>query len=872
LFLAGNITAAGSQTLTGALTVDSTTDSTSATTGSIQTDGGVGIAKALFVGTTVTINGGTANGVAYLNASKVLTTGSALTFDGNTLGVQATSFTPSSSASSVFIEDKATWAQGLQFYLNNAGTFFNSRPSGALGAANTSGLILSAGALVTNDPDASNGFTATTSAASVYRPVSGVHIWYANTGLTAGNTFTASEQMRLTSTGLGIGTSSPSLKLDVNGSAKFAGSYVSFNDNGYIRTDAANILRFQPGSGGYEFRNAGNSGNLAVLDVSGNLGLGVTPSAWAGGFKAMQIGNYGTFYNASVFVGVGNNWYFDGSNTRYLNTAHATYYAQGNGEHTWFTAPSGTAGDAISFSQVMILDASGNLGVGTTSPSAAASGYTGLDIRGSGGGSIRYGVSGGFNMLTYATGSTVDFVTSAASDIRFFNKAASGESARITAAGELCVGTTAAASTATMLTLNNPASADCQFYLQNTTTGTGNNGFRILMSGNNATITNKESGYISFETSDTERARITSGGDFGIGTSSPQNRLDLGGPSGGRGITWENYDNVFSEFSSGALYLSSNYYGNIGSSGFKTSVTASFGAAGISVSGTGGVGTSGLIQFFVDPTTSKTAGAAFTPTERACITGAGLFGIGTSSPQSQLHVSGTGTVALIESTSGPVYLRFAAPSGVNNGYIGYGDSGGENMTFWTAGSERARIDSSGNLLVGTTSQPTGTYRFVSSTNGTGANGGALFVSNQATTGNEAFSAWHTATSGDNTFCYFGTEASFTTRGSISYNRGAGLVAYNVTSDYRAKDIIGPVTDSGALIDSVPVYMGKMKGATQERPMFIAHEVPAYAHTGEKDAVDADGKPVYQQMDASALIPVMWAEIQSLRARLAAANI
>ena len=81
-----------------------------------------------------------------------------------------------------------------------------------------------------------------------------------------------------------------------------------------------------------------------------------------------------------------------------------------------------------------------------------------------------------------------------------------------------------------------------------------------------------------------------------------------------------------------------------------------------------------------------------------------------------------------------------------------------------------------------------------------------------------------------------------------------------------------MTDSGALIDSTPVYMGKMKGATQERPMFIAHEVPAYAHTGEKDAVDADANPVYQQMDASALIPVMWAEIQSLRQRLAAAGI
>jgi hypothetical protein len=181
------------------------------------------------------------------------------------------------------------------------------------------------------------------------------------------------------------------------------------------------------------------------------------------------------------------------------------------------------------------------------------------------------------------------------------------------------------------------------------------------------------------------------------------------------------------------------------------------------------------------------------------------------------------------------------------------------------GNPRGIFDSSGNFLVGVTSASYSgaTRRFVAEGSFSSA-----FTSTGGS-GNECVLAWNTATSGDNTFAVFKTEGgSGLGRGSITYNRGAGLVAYNVTSDYRAKDIIGPVTDSGVLIDSVPVYMGKMKGATQERPMFIAHETPEYAHTGEKDAVDGEGNPIFQQMDASSLVPVLWAEVQSLRQRVA----
>jgi len=190
------------------------------------------------------------------------------------------------------------------------------------------------------------------------------------------------------------------------------------------------------------------------------------------------------------------------------------------------------------------------------------------------------------------------------------------------------------------------------------------------------------------------------------------------------------------------------------------------------------------------------------------------------------------------------------------------------ITFFTNGAERARIDSSGSLLVGTTGTLVSASEKVSFDCGS-TNGLTTKTSGGASAWN--YFAWNSATSGNNGFIEFGTEGSYTARGSITYNRAGGLVAYNTTSDYRAKDILGQVTDAGATIDALKVYNGKMKGATIARPMLVAHEaqeIVPYAVTGEKDAVNEDGAPKFQQMDVSSLVPLLIAEIQSLRARVA----
>ena len=301
-----------------------------------------------------TLSSGTANGVAYLNGSKVLTTGSALTFDGTNVGIGGTptwALDITTSAANIRVAPAVGTNNALTRYVNTGGT-------GYVGLDNSAGGLTTAYAL------------------NLYH-TGAYPIVFSTSG---------TERMRIDSSGnVGIGTTSPSAKLQVVGTTKIGEGVAANTSKLMVNTVsgvAAGIQLFQDTVEAWIIQNPASSTALtfsnsgterARIDGSGNVGIGTSsPAAKLNVNGTILVGVDGTSSSGDQIIRANN------TSAGYTNDPGGNLVlksGQGTGTQgsiiSLYTSTVGASGSSLNaLAERMRIDSSGNVGIGTSSPSS----------------------------------------------------------------------------------------------------------------------------------------------------------------------------------------------------------------------------------------------------------------------------------------------------------------------------------------------------------------------------------------------------------------------------------------------------------------------------------------------------------------------
>jgi hypothetical protein len=484
------------------------------------------------------------------------------------------------------------------------------------------------------------------------------------------------------------------------------------------------------------------------------------------------------------------------------------------------------AADTIAFAEggaeIARFDSSGNLGIGIASPTVT------LDVNKASG---QFRVSDGtvdMRMLPLAASNVG--IAGTLSNHSYVLNTNNTERMRITTAGDVGIGASStggyklfvksadlgntAGNTTLPFNLQTNTGNQDEFQIlwsRKTSTGGWNNADLILRRNVDATANQSTlkfgvdngGGTFQFDTAGTERMRIDSSGNVGIGTSSPSYRLTVAGTSGAATVS--------------LLETGVRSWGiRAGGSSTNTFDIADF-----------------------------TAG-----TSRLLIDSSGNVGIGTSSPVSdaRLTISSDNTESYVFlQRSGAT--RFDAAIGNNGGSIVF--KGGADSSTVAGLSEFMRIDSTGNLLVGRTN----------SAQNAAVGGCVIYGNGAADFGQMVFSR------GANTvYITFRNASSGAEVGNIQTN--GTNTSYVTSSDYRLKENIAPMTGALAKVAQLKPCTYTWKSNGSEGEGFIAHELQEVvpdAVAGEKDAVDSEGNIKAQGIDTSFLVATLTAAIQEQQA-------